>query len=297
MVTQQEVTNNKKKRIIIYFLFLIEFFVFVILVSKIGNTNEHASSNDIINTKDFQTVMENRNYKIEKLDSKNNYFKDYLVAKNNDSSITLTYVSVKSTYEENTFYNAKNQIIKNKSTGFSSTVSADFKNYNYYSISNGSSYHVLARKGNKLISGEGISTSKDEIDSIITELKFDFSISSSLIVYSILLASLIILLNQIVLWKIFKKAGLKPWKSLIPFYNFYCLFQLTFNSGWYFLLMFVMPIVNLITIGVLSYKLARAFGKNKIFSICSIPFFFITSQIIAFDNSTYIGNYHENKEI
>lgn len=89
------------------------------------------------------------------------------------------------------------------------------------------------------------------------------------------------------MWKIFVKAGIEGWKSLIPFYNCYCLSELTFNKGWLFILLLISPI-NIVFMLVMSYKLAKRFGKSTIFAICSIIFPYITMQIIAFDDSKYL---------
>ena len=68
-------------------------------------------------------------------------------------------------------------------------------------------------------------------------------------------------------WRIFEKAGVAGWKSLIPIYNVYCLYKLATGSGLW-LLWFLLPgIGTVIALVVLSVRLARAFGKGAFYTL------------------------------
>lgn len=67
-------------------------------------------------------------------------------------------------------------------------------------------------------------------------------------------------------WFLYKKAGQEGWKSLIPFYNNYVLFQIADLNPWLSLLLYV-PITMPVMIFILDYKLAKAFG-------CGVGFMF-----------------------
>lgn len=90
------------------------------------------------------------------------------------------------------------------------------------------------------------------------------------------------------LWKIFVKAGKPGWASIVPFYNYYCLFDITFGNGWMFFLLFV-PCVNIVFEIILCFKLAKAFGKGVGFGfgLLFLPPIFLL--ILGFDSSNYIG--------
>lgn len=106
-----------------------------------------------------------------------------------------------------------------------------------------------------------------------------------------LLISLAVLIVTIIgWWKVFEKAGLAGWKSLIPFYNTYCLYRIAFgpDKGWMFLLMLV-PCVNIVIDIIFSIKLARAFGKSDLFGVGLIFLNTIFVLILGFDSSRYIG--------
>lgn len=98
------------------------------------------------------------------------------------------------------------------------------------------------------------------------------------------------ILSIVSIWMIFEKAAAPGWKSLIPIYNLYIFFKITWLNGWYFLLMFI-PIVNLIVGVVTTMKLAKVFDKGNWFTVGLIllgPIFFL---ILAFDKSRYIGGF------
>lgn len=104
--------------------------------------------------------------------------------------------------------------------------------------------------------------------------------------------SVIVLLLSIFIivcwWKIFKKAGRPGWASIIPFYNYYVMFDIAWGNGILFLLMLI-PMVNVVVMIILMVKLAGAFGKGGGFAVGLIFLNVIFLPILAFGNSTYIG--------
>lgn len=49
----------------------------------------------------------------------------------------------------------------------------------------------------------------------------------------------------VAMWMIFKKAGKPGWAAIVPFYNIYVEYEITWGSGWRFLLLLI-PIYNII---------------------------------------------------
>jgi hypothetical protein len=90
------------------------------------------------------------------------------------------------------------------------------------------------------------------------------------------------------MWKMFVKAGKPGWGAIIPFYNTYCLFEMSFGTGWLFLLLFV-PCVNAVIMIVMWIKLAQAFGKGAAFGvgILFLPFIFL--PMLGFGDAQFIG--------
>ena len=72
---------------------------------------------------------------------------------------------------------------------------------------------------------------------------------------------ILILISFVGLYKIFEKAGVAPWKALIPIYNFWEVGKIINRPKWWAFIMIV-PGVNLIMYGVYGFHLARAFKKR-----------------------------------
>jgi hypothetical protein len=95
-------------------------------------------------------------------------------------------------------------------------------------------------------------------------------------------------LGIVAMWKIFEKAGEPGWAAIIPFYNLYVLFKITWGSGWKFLLLLI-PIANIVFVIITMVKLAKAFGKSGGFAVGLIFLGVIFYCILAFDQSQYLG--------
>lgn len=90
------------------------------------------------------------------------------------------------------------------------------------------------------------------------------------------------------MWKMFAKAGEPGWASIIPFYNLYVLFKITWGKGAKFLLLLI-PIYNIVVFIKTELKLAKAFGKDTGFAIGLIFFSPIFYAILGFSDAQYLG--------
>ena len=90
------------------------------------------------------------------------------------------------------------------------------------------------------------------------------------------------------MWVVFRKAGKPGWAAIVPFYNLYVLFDITWGSGMRFLLLLI-PIYNIILSIQTQVRLARAFGKSGGFAagLVFLPYIFI--PLLAFGKETYQG--------
>lgn len=91
------------------------------------------------------------------------------------------------------------------------------------------------------------------------------------------------------MWKVFAKAGQPGWASIIPFYNLYILLKIAGRPGWWILL-FLIPLVNLIVSIVLAIDVAKSFGQSALFGVLLL---FLLSGIgyliLGFGNYRYVG--------
>ena len=104
----------------------------------------------------------------------------------------------------------------------------------------------------------------------------------------ILVCLAIVVVSVVSLWKIFEKAGKPGWGALIPYYNYYVLYEISFGNGWLFLLLFV-PCVNVVFSVMQQFKLATAFGKDIAygFGLLFLPIIFL--PMLAFGDAKYVG--------
>ncbi len=76
-----------------------------------------------------------------------------------------------------------------------------------------------------------------------------------------LISIVVAVLNIIGFIMIFKKAGEAPWKAIIPIYNLVILCRIVNMSPWLVLIYFV-PIINIIFSCLLFYRLSKCFGHG-----------------------------------
>ena len=77
----------------------------------------------------------------------------------------------------------------------------------------------------------------------------------------IIILAFIFLGWQIGLWGIFKKAGLAPWKSLIPFYNIWLWVRQVIERPWWWFLIFLIPYLGIFMFFYMIWETIHQFNK------------------------------------
>ena len=109
--------------------------------------------------------------------------------------------------------------------------------------------------------------------------------SAGMTIFSLLLSALAIAS----LWVLFTKAGEPGWAAIVPFYNLYVLFKITWGNGIMFLLLLI-PIANFVIMIMTYVKLAKAFGKGGGWACGLIFLGIIFLPIMAFSKDiVYVG--------
>ena len=90
-------------------------------------------------------------------------------------------------------------------------------------------------------------------------------------------------------WKTFEKAGQPGWAAIIPIYNIYVLMKVAGRPGWWLLLYFI-PIVNIIIPILIGIDVAQKFGKDTLYGILLLwllmPIGFL---LLGFSDAEYMG--------
>jgi hypothetical protein len=96
------------------------------------------------------------------------------------------------------------------------------------------------------------------------------------------------LLGLIAMWKIYTKAGKPGWAVLIPIYNLYILLEIV-GRPWWWLLLFFVPLVNVVVAVLIPFDLAKSFGKGAGFGLGLIFLNMIFILILGFGSAEYVG--------
>ncbi|HNY01910.1 MAG TPA: DUF5684 domain-containing protein [Bacteroidales bacterium] len=90
-------------------------------------------------------------------------------------------------------------------------------------------------------------------------------------------------------WFMFEKAGEPGWAAIIPIYNYLIGIKIAGKPWWYLLLMLI-PVVNLVVYIVILNGLAKNFGKGTGFTVGLFFLRFIFIPILGFGKSVYTGD-------
>jgi hypothetical protein len=88
------------------------------------------------------------------------------------------------------------------------------------------------------------------------------------------------------MWKVFAKAGQPGWAAIVPIYNVYIMLKIAGRPGWW-LLLFLLPLVNLIIGIIVAIDIAKAFGRGTGFGVGLALLGFIFYPILAFGDDRY----------
>lgn len=89
-------------------------------------------------------------------------------------------------------------------------------------------------------------------------------------------------------WRVFSKAGHHGWAAIIPIYNAYVLCKIARRPGWW-LILFLVPFVNIVISLVVAIDVAKWFGKGTGFGLglwILAPIFY---PVLGFGSARYQG--------
>ncbi len=98
----------------------------------------------------------------------------------------------------------------------------------------------------------------------------------------------IIILMIASMWKIFEKAGKPGWAAIVPIYNIIVLMEIVNKPVWWVVL-FLIPIVNIIIAIIVYIELAKVFGKDTGFGIGLVFLGIVFFPMLAFGDAQYQG--------
>jgi hypothetical protein len=89
-------------------------------------------------------------------------------------------------------------------------------------------------------------------------------------------------------WKVFTKAGKPGWAALVPIYNLVVILEIARKPLWW-LLLFLVPVANVVVAFIVHISLAERFGKGAGFGVGLAMLGFIFFPILGFGDARYQG--------
>lgn len=117
----------------------------------------------------------------------------------------------------------------------------------------------------------------------------DYSAKAELGTVPTLIAIAVIVLMIVATWKVFTKAGQPGWALFIPIYNAIVWLRVCGKPAWWIILL-IIPIVNIIITLLASLGMAKNFGKSAGFGIGLWLLGPIFLLILAFGDAKYQGS-------
>ena len=87
------------------------------------------------------------------------------------------------------------------------------------------------------------------------------------------------------MWKTFEKAGQPGWGCIFPIYNIYLMTKIAAKPAWW-VIMFFIPLVNIVFAIMLYNEIAKKFGQGIGFTIGLILLPFVFFPILGFGDYT-----------
>ncbi len=113
-------------------------------------------------------------------------------------------------------------------------------------------------------------------------------LAAFLVVYFIVMFAVMVI-GIVAAWKVYAKAGRHGWAALIPFYNIYVLMEVVGRPGWWLILYFI-PIVNIVISLIVSLDLAHSFAKSTAFGVVGLWLFSLIGWLmLGFGSARYVG--------
>jgi|SRR5437667_6864976 len=96
----------------------------------------------------------------------------------------------------------------------------------------------------------------------------------------------VILVMIAALWKVFTKAGEPGWAAIVPIYNIIVMLKIAGKPAWWLVLMLI-PFVNLVVAIIMVVSLAKNFGKGTGFALGMLFLAPIFYPILAWGDAKY----------
>ncbi len=88
------------------------------------------------------------------------------------------------------------------------------------------------------------------------------------------------------IWRVFTKAGQPGWAAIVPIYNLIVLLRIV-GRLWWWVLLILIPIVNIVILFMVAIDLGKCFGKGAGFGVGLVFLPFIFYPMLAWGDARY----------
>ncbi len=120
------------------------------------------------------------------------------------------------------------------------------------------------------------------------DYSYSYDISPELVFIPLVFSLAIAAFYVFCMWKLFTKAGKPGWAALIPIYNTLVMLEIL-GREWFWILLMLIPGVNLVIAVVMMLDLAKVFGKDTAYGCLLILFPWIMMPVLALGDAKYLG--------
>lgn len=252
----------------------------------------------VISVDDFTSYMKSKGCVLTDLQAEKKYdgVDSFLVSNVESCPYLVSYTIFNDDYVRDDYFKQTRDDVLNNNQNVKLTERSQINVFSkfYEYLTSGDYYKVVTLNGDSVLYISGNDTQKDEIDELLDNFGYRYVPHENLILIICSFAILSYIFYAVCLWGTFKKTGRNKNAALIPIYNTVCLAKDVLGSGWYAILFYIVPFVNVIFSFVLFYKLGKRFGKNTGYSILLMLLPMIFWPLLAFDNSRY-SKYEKTK--
>lgn len=105
----------------------------------------------------------------------------------------------------------------------------------------------------------------------------------------LMIVSLVALFMVVCQWMIYTKAGKPGWAAIVPIYNMIVLLEIV-GKPWWWLILMLIPIVNIVIIIMVLNLLSKSFGQGVGFTLGLLFVGIVFYPLMAFSkNIKYVG--------
>lgn len=110
-----------------------------------------------------------------------------------------------------------------------------------------------------------------------------------ILLFGILILAVIVFMI-VAMWKIYVKAGQEGWAAIVPIYNSYILLKIV-GKPWWWLLLYLVPLVNIVFLVWTYNMLSKSFGKDEAFTAGLVILGIVFFPILGYGSAKYLGPY------